>query len=256
MSFGRTLYVVYCGVAVFVLWQVNKNVVEPYMVRFGRSVFLSLDPSHTGRAVPCPTGAGVLQGRMVSLGSEDHNSSRTVCRQLVCRRCTDDSSYLLSVVLHRIFMLRCDVATLRSTVTLTLLALPPLLSRLLAFHRRRRPSPFHSVIPEAVVLSTFPLACFYGFLYYTEVPSLVSVLGTVVLSTQGQHGLAAVVRAIIESSPFHETRSTARCNQLFLSSDKHHMGYIRFRREPTPAPPFRMQRCVATRPSSSDRCAE
>jgi hypothetical protein len=46
---------------------------------------------------------------------------------------------------------------------------------------------------EALVLSTFPIAWFFGFLYYTEVPSLVSVLCTVVAATQNKQWLAGLV---------------------------------------------------------------
>lgn len=48
-------------------------------------------------------------------------------------------------------------------------------------------------MPEAVVLSAFPIAWFFGFLYYTEVPSLVSVVWTVVAASQDRHWLAALV---------------------------------------------------------------
>ena len=114
------------------------------------------------------------------------------CLQLNSRFCR----YILSVLLHRIFVFRCNLALLRFTVTLTLVSLPLFLTRLLAFHQRRRPPPFLAPSAEAVVLSTFPIAWFYGFLYYTEVPSLVSVLLTVILATQHWHLSAAVVRRI------------------------------------------------------------
>lgn len=104
--------------------------------------------------------------------------------------------YILSVLLHRIFAFRCNLALLRFTATLTLISLPLFLTRLLAFHRRRRPPPFLAPSPEALVLSTFPIASFYGFLYYTEVPSLVSVLLTIMLATQHRHLSAAMVRHI------------------------------------------------------------
>lgn len=78
------------------------------------------------------------------------------------------------------------------------MSLPPFLTRLLAFHQRRRPSPLLAPSTEAFVLSTFPIAWFYGFLYYTEVPSLVSVLLTVVLATQHRHLSAAAVRVIAQ----------------------------------------------------------
>lgn len=90
-------------------------------------------------------------------------------------------------------MFRCTLSTLRSTVTFVSFALPLFLDRLLSLHRQRPPPPLLSPTAEAIVLSTFPLAWFYAFLYYTEVPSLVSVLGTIVFSMQNQHCVAAVV---------------------------------------------------------------
>jgi hypothetical protein len=111
------------------------------------------------------------------------------CNELRCR-------YILSVLIHRIFTFRCNMSLLRFTVTLTLLTLPLFLTRLLAFHQRRRPPPLLAPTAEALILSTFPIAWFYGFLYYTEVPSLVSVLFTMILATQDRHWSAAVVRPI------------------------------------------------------------
>jgi len=102
--------------------------------------------------------------------------------------------YLLSVLLHRVFMFKCNLALLRLTTTLTLLGLPLVLTRLLGFHQRGRPPPILAPSIEALVLSTFPIAWFFGFLYYTEVPSLVSVLCTVVAAIQNKHWLAGLVR--------------------------------------------------------------
>ena len=104
-------------------------------------------------------------------------------------------------------MPRCSLPTLRSTVTLATLALPLFLSRLLSLYRQLPPPPLLRPTTEAIVLSTFPLAWFYGFLYYTEVPSLVSVLGTIVFSMQNQHCVAAVVcdhSCVSESETVHK----------------------------------------------------
>lgn len=101
--------------------------------------------------------------------------------------------YLLSVFLHWVFMFKCNLFMLRLTTTLTLFALPPVLTQLLVFHQRRRPPPILAPSIEALVLSTFPIAWFFGFLYYTEVPSLVSVLCVVVAATQNKHWLAGLV---------------------------------------------------------------
>lgn len=134
---------------------------------------------------------------MVNLGPKNYHTTGTVCRlqvptvppttQLSCR-------YLLSVFLHRVFMFKCNLNLLRLTTTLTLFALPLVLTRLLGFHQRRRPPPQLTPSIEALVLSTFPIAWFFGFLYYTEVPSLVFVLCTVIAATQNKHWLAGLVR--------------------------------------------------------------
>jgi alpha-1,2-glucosyltransferase len=134
------------------------------------------------------------------LGPKNYHTTGTVCRlqvptvppttQLSCR-------YLLSVFLHRVFMFKCNLNLLRLTTTLTLFALPLVLTRLLGFHQRRRPLPQLAPSIEALVLSTFPIAWFFGFLYYTEVPSLVFVLCTVVAATQNKHWLAGLVRDLV-----------------------------------------------------------
>lgn len=137
---------------------------------------------------------------MVDLGPEDHHTGRTVSllRSNDTTRPSNSRlhSYIFSVLLHRIFVFRCNLALLRFTVTLTLISLPLFLTRLLVFHQRRRPPPLLAPSLEAFVLSTFPIAWFYGFLYYTEVPSLVTVLLTVVLASQHWHLSAAVVGLI------------------------------------------------------------
>jgi len=100
----------------------------------------------------------------------------------------------MSLLLKKVFMFKCTLPMLRLTTMLSLLALPIVLTRLICYHQRRRPpSSLLAPIPEAVVLSAFPIAWFYAFLYYTEVPSLVFVLWTVVAASQGQHWLAALV---------------------------------------------------------------
>ncbi|KAG9314625.1 hypothetical protein JVU11DRAFT_5430 [Chiua virens] len=114
------------------------------------------------------------------------NTTHCAFKEYTCR-------YMLSVLFHHIFMFRCNLALLRFTVTLTLISLPIWITRLLAFHQRRRPPPILAPSTEALVLSTFPTVWFYGFLYYTEIPSLVSVLLTVILATQHWHLSAAMV---------------------------------------------------------------
>lgn len=93
---------------------------------------------------------------------------------------------------------------LRLTPLLALLALPLALNRLILLNRRERPRrALFSPHPEAVVLSLFPLAWFYGFLYYTEVPGLVLVVSTISAASQGDHWLAAFVGSVINISKLH-----------------------------------------------------
>ena len=83
---------------------------------------------------------------------------------------------------------------LRLTPALTLMALPLVLTRLISYQKRERPpSSILDPIPEALVLSAFPIAWFFGFLYYTEVPSLLFVVLTVVAASENKHWRAALV---------------------------------------------------------------
>jgi alpha-1,2-glucosyltransferase len=65
----------------------------------------------------------------------------------------------------------------------------------MCFHQRERP-PSRILAPniDAIILSGFPFVWFFGFLYYTEVPSVLFVVGTVVAAMQNKHWLAALVR--------------------------------------------------------------
>ncbi len=49
---------------------------------------------------------------------------------------------------------------------------------------------------DSVVLSTFPIGWFFGFLYYTDMPSLLSVIVTIVAASQGLHWAASMVRDV------------------------------------------------------------
>ena len=90
--------------------------------------------------------------------------------------------------------MKCNLSVLRLTPLLTLMSLPLVITRLLCFHKREHPpSTLTAPLPEAVVLASFPIAWFFGFLYYTEVPSLVSVILTITYATKGKHWLAALV---------------------------------------------------------------
>lgn len=72
--------------------------------------------------------------------------------------------------------------------------LPFALTRLLCYHKRVRPPAIMKPTAEAVILSTFPIAWFFGFLYYTDVPSLLGVAASVAAASQGSHWSAALVR--------------------------------------------------------------
>ena len=107
-------------------------------------------------------------------------------------------SYLLSLVLKRLFLFNCNVSMLRLTTLLSLLSLPIALTRLLCYHKREKSAyPILSPSLEAIVLSAFPIAWFFGFLYYTEVPSVLFVVWTVVAASQGKHWIAALVCTMI-----------------------------------------------------------
>lgn len=108
----------------------------------------------------------------------------------------------MSVLFKRVFMFKCSLPMLRLTTTLTLLALPIVLTRLLCFYRRIRP-PASILAPtlDAIVLSLFPIAWFFGFLYYTEVPSLVFVVATIVAASEDRHWLAGLVCPPTSLSP-------------------------------------------------------
>ncbi|KIJ45656.1 glycosyltransferase family 59 protein [Sphaerobolus stellatus SS14] len=117
---------------------------------------------------------------------------------------TPPGLYILSIILSRIFMLKCNLPMLRLTPLLTLLCLPIILHRIRAFHHRISPArSFLAASFEDMVIASFPVAWFFGFLYYTDVPSLVSVLATIAAATQGQHTLAGLLGLV--SCVFRQT---------------------------------------------------
>ncbi|OBZ79247.1 Dol-P-Glc:Glc(2)Man(9)GlcNAc(2)-PP-Dol alpha-1,2-glucosyltransferase [Grifola frondosa] len=116
---------------------------------------------------------------------------------------------------------------LRLTPLLSLAALPVVLTHLLCYHRRERPpQSFLTPTLEAIVLSCFPVAWFFGFLYYTEVPSLVSVVATVVYATQGRHWLAALLGVV--SCTFRQNNII----WVMYAYAASQLMYLRFRRAP------------------------
>ena len=106
-------------------------------------------------------------------------------------------SYVLTILLKTIFVFKCRLPTLRLAPLLTLILLPLATTRLLRYHQRMRPPPsLLTPTLDGVVLSAFPIAWFFGFLYYTDVPSLFSVIITIVAASQGRHWTASMVRDV------------------------------------------------------------
>ncbi|EKM60782.1 glycosyltransferase family 59 protein [Phanerochaete carnosa HHB-10118-sp] len=172
-SLGPTVYLAFCASSVLVLKAMNEAVIEPYMD----------EPFH------------VPQAQAYCIGNYSYWDPKIT---------TPPGLYILSLILKRIFMLKCNLAMLRLTPLLALLVLPLVLTRLLCFHKRERPpTSLFAPTPEAVVLSAFPVAWFFGFLYYTEVPSLVFVALTVVAATHDKHWFAALFGAV--SCTFRQT---------------------------------------------------
>ncbi|KAH9949435.1 glucosyltransferase [Amylocystis lapponica] len=193
---AATYYAAFCTVAVLVLKAVNEQVIEPYMD----------EPFHVPQAQAYCRGDYFTWDPKIT---------------------TPPGLYVLSVVLKRIFMFKCNLSVLRLTPMLALLALPISMTLLLCYHKRERPP--HSLLvpaPEAVILSAFPLAWFFGFLYYTEVPSLLSVVTCVVAAGQGRHWLAALLGTI--SCTFRQN-NIIWVLYAYASSQ---LMYLRFRRAP------------------------
>lgn len=86
---------------------------------------------------------------------------------------------------------------LRVTTLLTLLALPIVLTRLSCFYKRIHPPSLLAPELQSIILSLFPIAWFFGFLYYTDLPSLVFVLATVSAAGAHRHWLAAIVSVVL-----------------------------------------------------------
>lgn len=137
--------------------------------------------------------------------------------------------YIWSILLKRIFMFKCNLSMLRLTTLLTLLALPMALTRLICVYKRERHREgILTPIPEALVLSAFPIAWFFGFLYYTEVPSLVSVVLTVVAASEGKHTLAALVPYSCHLALSIDTQRSIlvwSC-ELHFQADQHRLGSL------------------------------
>ncbi|KAF8202972.1 glucosyltransferase [Pholiota molesta] len=169
----ESLYPIFCSAIVVVLKQVNTLVTEPYMD----------EPFHVPQAQAYCRGEYATWDPKIT---------------------TPPGLYFVSLFLKRVFLVKCNLSMLRLTPALMLMALPLVLTRLLCFHQRVRP-PAGALAPtlEAMVLTAFPLAYFFGFLYYTDVPSLLSVAGTVALAAAGKHWVAAAAGLV--SCAFRQT---------------------------------------------------
>ncbi|KAF9056698.1 glucosyltransferase [Panaeolus papilionaceus] len=196
-----SLYLAFTVLCVTTLKEVNKFVDEPYMD----------EPFHIPQAQAyCRGDFGYWDPKIT----------------------TPPGLYIWSILLKRIFMFKCNLSMLRLTTLLTLLALPMALTRLICVYKRERHREgILTPIPEALVLSAFPIAWFFGFLYYTEVPSLVSVVLTVVAASEGKHTLAALFGLV--SCTFRQTNIVWVVYAYAASQ----LMYLRFRRSlPNEAP--------------------
>ncbi|PPQ92704.1 hypothetical protein CVT25_014011 [Psilocybe cyanescens] len=195
-----SLYAVFCTICVTVLKEMNTIVDEPYMD----------EPFHI------PQAQAYCRGEFSSWDS---------------KITTPPGLYFVSVFLKRLFLVKCNLAMLRLTPLLTLMALPLALTRLISYYKRERPpASILSPLPEAIVLAAFPIAWFFGFLYYTEVPSLLLVVCTVVAAFENRHWLAALLGLV--SCTFRQT-NIVWVLYAYASSQLMH---LRFRR-PIPGKP-------------------
>ncbi|KAK2462012.1 hypothetical protein APHAL10511_006475 [Amanita phalloides] len=195
------LYAGFCVASVLVLRELNAIVQQPYMD----------EPFHIAQAQAYCNGHFAAWDPKIT---------------------TPPGLYALSVLISRIFLLGCTTPVLRFTVLLSLLSLPLALSRLLSFYRREHPnSPQLSPAPQAIVLSLFPIAWFFGFLYNTDVPSLVSVISTLVAASEDRHWTAALFGLI--SCTFRQTNIV----WVFYAFASSQLMMLRFRRGPHDHPP-------------------
>lgn len=209
-------YLAFCAVGISVLKELNAIIKEPYMDEpfhipqaqaYCRGEFLSWDPKIT----------------------------------------TPPGLYIMSLLLKRVFLFKCNVAMLRLSTLLSLLALPAALTRLLCYHKRERP-PASIIVPifEAIVLAAFPIAWFFGFLYYTDVPSLLFVVATILAATEDRHWLAALLGLI--SCSFRQTNIV----WMIYAYASSQLTYLRFRRVASESPPAQLHDPPALHASAAD----
>ncbi|KAH7104544.1 alpha-2-glucosyltransferase Alg10 [Auriculariales sp. MPI-PUGE-AT-0066] len=192
---GAILYSVFFGANVFVLKTVNSVVTEPYMD----------EPFH------------VPQAQAYCRGEWDVWDPKLT---------TPPGLYVLSIVLNRLFMFKCTLSMLRLTPVLASLFLPALITYVLATNRRERArNVWTSPSFEAISLAAFPVAYFFNFLYYTEVPSLALVLACVAAAARGQHFLASMLGAA--SCTFRQTNIV----WVLYAYAANRLANLRFRRD-------------------------
>jgi len=195
-SFGATAFVVFGVLSVVTLKELNIQLTEPYMD----------EPFH------------VPQVQAYCNGDWSHWDPKIT---------TPPGLYVLTVLLKGVFVFKCRLPTLRLTPLLALLLLPLATTRLLCYHKRIRPPPsVFTPTLDAVIVSTFPVAWFFGFLYYTDVPSLLSVIVTIVAALQGRHWAASMLGII--SCTFRQTNII----WLLYAYASSQLTYLRFRRAP------------------------
>lgn len=201
MAATATYYLVFCGVCITVLKEFNVIVDEPYMVCYSEpepSIQTDLlAKSRTNRSMS-------RKHKLIAVESSRHGTLKLLphldCEFLETIPMNPAYNsmkyirYIMSLLFKRVFMFKCTLPMLRLTTVLVLMSLPLILTHLLCFHKRIRP-PTSILAPtvEALILGAFPIAWFFGFLYYTEVPSLMFVIWTVVAAADDRHWLAALV---------------------------------------------------------------
>ena len=115
-----------------------------------------------------------------------------------------------------------------------LLSLPIILTRLLSLQRRvRPPQELLSPTSDALAISLFPIAWFFGFLYYTDLPSVVFVLLSVLSAFEGNHLLSALVSSLEHPDKYVLILSTARSCELYVPTDQYNMGRVCIRIQST-----------------------
>ncbi|KXN83632.1 Dol-P-Glc:Glc(2)Man(9)GlcNAc(2)-PP-Dol alpha-1,2-glucosyltransferase [Leucoagaricus sp. SymC.cos] len=187
-------YLAFCAVGVTILKELNAVVDQPYMD----------EPFHISQAQAYCRGDFATWDPKIT---------------------TPPGLYIMSLLLKRIFLFKCNIPMLRLTTLLSLLALPIALTRLVCYHKRERPpASIMTPVLEAIVLAAFPIAWFFGFLYYTDVPSLLFVVATISAATEDQHWLAALVGLI--SCTFRQNNIVWVMYAYALSQ----LTYLRFRR--------------------------